>query len=314
MPAKLTDSAITPRQGAVFGISLGRITLLNLIAQVGIVLTGGAVRLTGSGLGCPTFPTCTDEDFFPTPELEINGVIEFANRSLTGVVGLIALVTLYAVWTSRRRDLYLSAFGVVLGIAGQALLGGLTVLTGLNPYTVALHFLVSMTLVAIATRLHLRSREPAPDRATLAGRRRFLGLAIAADLGVALVLGTLTTGSGPHSGDPEAGRTGLDVALMSRVHAESVYLLIGLTIALILLTRNGPAVVHRAAWWVLAVEVVQGLIGITQYFVGLPVLLVEAHLLGAALLVVATSHLCFVGLGRRHPLRAPATQLAEPVS
>jgi cytochrome c oxidase assembly protein subunit 15 len=296
MPAEVAESLAPPPVEAVFGISLSRVTLINLSAQVGIVLSGGAVRLTGSGLGCPTFPSCTDEDFFPTPELEINGVIEFANRTLTGVVGVIALVTWYAVWRLRRRDLFLSAFGVLLGIVGQVLLGGVTVLTGLNPWTVAAHFLVSMALVATATRLHLRSREPALVRAPLTGPRRLLVTAIAADLGLALVLGTVTTGSGPHSGDPEAGRTGLDVAIMSRIHAESVYLLIGLTIVLILLTRNGPQAVNRAAWWVLAAEVVQGVIGITQYFTDLPRPLVSAHMLGAALLVVATARLWFLAL------------------
>ncbi len=294
MPAKVAESVDAPNAAAVFGIPLPRITLINLCAQVGIVLTGGAVRLTGSGLGCPTFPSCTEEDFFPTPELEINGVIEFANRTLTGVIGLIAVLTLYAVWRLGRRDLLASALGVLLGIAGQALLGGLTVLTGLNPWTVALHFLVSMTLVAVATRLHLRARTPTVERAPVAGAQRWLVMAMAVNLAIVLALGTVTTGSGPHSGDPEAGRTGLDVAAMSRIHAESVYLLIGLTIALILLTRKGPALVHRAASWVLGAEVAQGLIGITQYLTKLPVPLVEAHLLGAALLVVAMSRLWYV--------------------
>jgi len=297
MPATPVESA-DPRRPVPFGVPLSRITLINLCAQVGIVLTGGAVRLTDSGLGCPTFPSCTNDDFFPTPELAINGVIEFANRMLFGVIGLIALGTLYAVWKLGRRDLFPTALGVLLGIPAQALLGGVTVLTGLNPWTVALHFLVSMVLVAFATRLHVRSQAPAFERAALDGPRRWLIVAIAADLALALALGTVTTGSGPHSGDPEAGRTGLDVALMSRIHAESVYLLIGLTIVTVLLTLTGPIVVHRAAWWLLAAEVVQAVIGITQYFTNLPVLLVEAHLLGAALLVVATARLCFVGLGR----------------
>lgn len=280
----------------LFGLPLARIAVVNLVAQVSIVVTGGAVRLTGSGLGCPTFPTCTDEDFFPTPELAINGVIEFANRTLTGVVTAIAILTLYAVWKSGRPDLLPTAVGVLLGIPAQALLGGITVLTGLNPWTVALHFLVSMALVALATRLYLRSRAPALPRAQLPGPLRWLIMLIAANLSVALVLGTVTTGSGPHSGDPQAGRTGLDVALMSRVHAESVYLLIGLTIALVLLTRGGPAVVGQAARWLLGAEVIQGIIGITQYFTNLPVLLVGAHMLGAALLVVATARLWFLGI------------------
>lgn len=294
MPAEADESADQPRRSTVFGLPVARVTLINLVAQVSIVVTGGAVRLTGSGLGCPTFPTCTEEDFFPTPELAINGVIEFANRTLTGVVAAIAVLTVYAVWKSGRRDLRPTAVGVLLGIPAQALLGGVTVLTGLNPWTVALHFLVSMVLVAVASRLYLRSREPALERTPLTGRPRWLITAIAADLSLVLVLGTVTTGSGPHSGDPEAGRTGLDVALISRVHAESVYLLIGLTIVLVLLTRRGPVLVHRAAWWVLATEVAQGLIGITQYLTKLPVALVEAHLLGAALLVVAMSRLWYV--------------------
>lgn len=303
MPAELAASHAPPHVAPVHGLLLARVTLINLVAQVSIVVTGGAVRLTGSGLGCPTFPTCTDEDFFPTPELAVNGVIEFANRTLTGVVVLIAILTLYAVWRSGRRDLLPTAIGVLLGIPAQALLGGLTVLTGLNPWTVALHFLVSMVLISVATRLYLRCRAPSAPRLQLPRPIRLLIMLIAADLGVALILGTVTTGSGPHSGDPEAGRTGLDVALMSRIHAESVYLLIGLTIVLVVLTRQGPAPVHRAACWVLGAELVQGALGITQYFTNLPALLVGAHMLGAALLVVATARLWYLGptLAQRAP-------------
>ena len=296
MPDQPDATGTSQRPTTAFGVPLTRLTMLNLLAQVGIVVTGGAVRLTGSGLGCPTFPSCTEDDFFPTPELAINGVIEFANRTLTGVVGLIAILTLYAVWRCARRDLFPTAIGVLLGILAQAGLGGVTVLTGLNPWTVALHFLVSMVLVALATRLYLRSRTPQIPRVQLPRPPRLLIRLIAANLALALVLGTVTTGSGPHSGDPEAGRTGLDVALMSRIHAESVYVLIALTIALVLLTRRGPAFVHQAAWWLLGVEMVQGIIGITQYFTNLPVLLVGAHMLGAALLVVATARLWYLGL------------------
>lgn len=300
MPAQLAESGARPRVTVLFGVPLGRITLMNLVAQISIVLTGGAVRLTGSGLGCPTVPSCTDEDFFPTPELEINGIIEFANRALSGVVGLIAVLAVYAVWRAGRRELLPTALGVLLGVPAQALLGGLTVLTGLNPWSVAAHFLVSMVLIALAARLHLRASAPI-DRAALGGPRRWLIVAIAVDVAVVLVLGTVTTGSGPHSGDPEAGRTGLDVAMLSRIHAEAVYLLIGLTIVALLITRAGPAVVHRAVWWVLAVELVQATIGITQYFTDLPRLLVSAHMLGAALLVVATARLWFLSFVPQEP-------------
>lgn len=277
-------------------------TAFNLVAQVSIVVTGGAVRLTGSGLGCPTFPSCTDDDFLPTPELQINGVIEFANRTLTGVVALIAFGTLYSVWRSGRRDLLPTAVGVLLGIPTQAMLGGVTVLTGLNPWSVAAHFLVSMVLVAVATRLYLRSRDPAVPRTALTGPLRWLVILIGTNLSLTLVLGTVTTGSGPHSGDVEAGRTGLDVALMSRIHAESVYLLIGATIALLVLARCGPAQVRRAASWLLGAELVQGIIGITQYFTHLPVVLVGAHQLGAALLVVTTARLWYVSTGDSHDI------------
>jgi len=316
MPAQLAESGNRPRTAALFGVRLGRITLLNLGAQIVIVLTGGAVRLTGSGLGCPTFPSCTDEDFFPTPELEINGIIEFANRALSGVVGLIAVLTVYAVWKAGRRDLLPTALGVLLGVPAQALLGGLTVLTGLNPWSVAAHFLVSMALIAVATRLHLHTSTPGSERAALGGSRRWLIVAIAVNLAVVLALGTVTTGSGPHSGDPAAGRTGLDVEMISRLHAESVYLLIGLSILAVLLTRDSSlSLVHRAAWWVLAAEVAQGVIGLTQFFTDLPRPLVSAHMLGAALLVVATARLCFLGLGPTGERSRPdGPSLTEPAT
>lgn len=320
MRAEVAESDAPTRVATVFGLPLSRVTLINLSAQITIVMTGGAVRLTGSGLGCPTFPTCTDEDFFPTPELEINGVIEFANRALSGVVGLIAIFTVYAVWRAGRRDLLPTALGVLLGFPAQALLGGLTVLTGLNPWSVAAHFLVSMALIAFATRLHVRARTPVVERVSLVGPRRWLIMAIAADLAVVLALGTVTTGSGPHSGDPEAGRTGLDVALMSRIHADAVYVLIGLTLILVLITRAGPTILHRAAWWVLAAEVLQAAIGITQYFTDLPRLLVSAHMLGAALLVVAIARLWFLashapaGESRFETLARPEPALEGSVS
>lgn len=315
MPIQPAESADSPRATALLGARLPQITLLNLVAQIGIVVTGGAVRLTGSGLGCPTFPSCTDGDFFPTPELEINGVIEFTNRTLTGVVGFIAVLTLFAVWRTGRRDLLPTASGVLLGIPAQALLGGLTVLTGLNPWSVAAHFLLSMFLIALATRLHLRSHRPARERVPSAGPLRWLIMAVAADLVLALALGTVTTGSGPHSGDPQAGRTGIDVAVLSRLHAESVYFLIALTIAVVLITRASSAHVHRAAWWLLAAEIVQGIIGVTQYFTNLPVPLVGAHMLGAALVVVATARLWFLGLGPvREPSRSKGSALAEPAA
>jgi len=179
MPDQPDATGTSQRPTTAFGVPLTRLTMLNLLAQVGIVVTGGAVRLTGSGLGCPTFPSCTEDDFFPTPELAINGVIEFANRTLTGVVGLIAILTLYAVWRCARRDLFPTAIGVLLGILAQAGLGGVTVLTGLNPWTVALHFLVSMVL---ATLIH-----PLPQRLRTFFRAAYYLPAVTSAVFIALV-------------------------------------------------------------------------------------------------------------------------------
>lgn len=274
--------------------------MINLVCQVGIVVTGGAVRLTGSGLGCPTVPTCTDESFFPTPELAAHGVIEFGNRMLGYLVGVVAVLTFLAIWRARRRDLYGPAAAIAVGVAFQGGLGAITVLTGLNPWTVMGHFLVSMALIVAATILLLRARvEPSegPGPVTRVGipapvRALVRGLAVL--LGLVLVLGTLTTGSGPHSGDPAAGRMGLDLEVISRLHGDAVYVLVALTVVLLVVTRRGPAGIVRAARWVLAAEVLQGAIGIVQYNTNLPVLLVGAHLLGAALLVVAMTRLWFL--------------------
>lgn len=298
MPAQLAASRDRPPSTVPFGIPLTRFALVNLIAQVSIVLTGGAVRLTGSGLGCSTVPRCTEDSFFPTPELGIHGLIEFSNRALGYVVGIVAVATFLAVWRSRRRDLYGPAIVVAVGVAAQGVLGGITVLTGLNPWTVMCHFLVSMSLVAAATQLWLRAgtlvRPPG-----MASRGRPLVVGIAAVLALVLVLGTFTTGSGPHSGDPSAGRTGLDLVLVSHLHAYAVYLLVALTVGLIWIARRGPTAVSRAASWVLAAELLQGTIGVIQFNTDLPVLLVSAHMLGAALLVVATVRLWFVTLNTR---------------
>jgi len=297
VPAELAEKAtVTGGRTQILGLALTPITLINLGAQVTIVLTGGAVRLTGSGLGCSTVPQCTEDSFFPTQELGVHGLIEFANRGLGYVVGIVAILTFLAVWRSRRRDLYASATAVAVGVAAQGILGGVTVLTGLNPWTVMGHFLVSMSLIAAATVLWLRADSSAARPPGSNGRSRPLIVCVAGVLAVVLVLGALTTGSGPHSGDPSAGRTDLDLDLVSHLHAYSVYVLLALTLALLVLTRRGPAAVRRAVGWVLAAELLQGAIGVIQYNTNLPVLLVAAHMVGAGLLVVATVRLCFLGL------------------
>jgi cytochrome c oxidase assembly protein subunit 15 len=262
------------------------------------------VRVTGSGLGCPTWPRCTEESFVVTPELAAHGVIEFGNRLLTFVLTAIAIATLVVVFRSVRRDLRALAVLGFLGIPAQALLGGVTVLTGLNPWTVAAHFLVSSGLVAVATLLWLRSREPGVGRPLLRRPFPLLVTGIAAVTAVVLVLGTVVTGSGPHSGDPAAGRTGLDPELVSQLHADVVFLLLGLTIALLvaLHATDSPDRVRRAARDLLIVQLAQGAIGYVQYFTDLPIALVLLHMLGAVLITAYTARLVW-------STRGPASDL-----
>ena len=280
--------------------TVSRVALVNAVANGLIVVTGGLVRLTGSGLGCPTWPRCTDESFVATPELAGHGAIEFGNRLLTFVLTAAAIATVVVVWRSTRRDLRPLAVLTFLGIPAQALLGGVTVLTGLNPWTVAAHFLVSAVLVALATTLWLRSREPGVGEPLL--RRPFVLLVagIAAVTGVVLALGTVVTGSGPHSGDLDeeagvttVGRIGFDPELVSQLHADVVFLLLGLTVALLvaLYATDSPGRVRRAARDLLVVQLAQGVVGYVQYFTDLPIALVLLHMLGAVLITAYTARL-----------------------
>ncbi len=301
--------------------AVSRVALANAVANGVIVVTGGAVRLTGSGLGCPTWPRCTDDSFVNTPELALHGVIEFGNRTLTGVLAVAAVALLVVVFRSPRRDLRPLAVLTFLGVPAQALLGGITVLTDLNPWIVAAHFLLSMVLVALATTLWLRSREPGVGRPLLRRPLVLLVSGIAAVTAVVLVLGTVVTGSGPHSGDldEEAGvttvdRMGFDPAVVSQLHADVVFLLLGLTIALLvaLYATDSPARVRRAAGGLLAVQLAQGLIGYVQYFTDLPIALVLVHMLGAVLITAFTARLVWSVRGPSSdlPLDSPAQAAA----
>jgi heme a synthase len=284
--------------------TVSRVALLNAIANGVIVVTGGAVRLTGSGLGCPTWPRCTDASFVATPELAGHGVIEFGNRLLTFALTAVAIATVLVVFRSARRDLRPLAVLSLLGIPAQALLGGVTVLTGLNPWTVAAHFLVSMVLVAVATTLWLRSREPGVGRPLVRRPLALLVSGIGVVTAAVLVMGTVVTGSGPHSGDPKAGRTGFDPELVSQLHADVVFLLIGLTAALLatLHATDAPERVRRAARDLLLIQLAQGVVGFVQYFTDLPVVLVLLHMLGAVLITAGTARLVW-------SIRGPASDL-----
>jgi cytochrome c oxidase assembly protein subunit 15 len=278
-----------------------RLAVASVIANAGIVVTGGAVRLTASGLGCPSWPRCTATSYTPTDELAAHGAIEFGNRLLTFVLAVVVVATLVAALRQRprRRPLVRLAGLVALGIPAQAVLGGITVRTGLNPWTVMAHFLLSMVLLALAVVLHARTRagDGEPVLVVREPLRR-LTQVVAAVVAATLVAGTVVTGSGPHSGDVRAGRTGFDPGSVSQLHADLVMLLVGLSVALWfgLRATDAPPAVVRAAVVLLAAELSQAVIGWTQYFTHLPVLLVGAHLAGACVVLVAT---CRVVLSTR---------------
>lgn len=270
-----------------------RLAIANLVANIGIVVTGGAVRLTGSGLGCPTWPRCTDDSFTPHSALGVHGMIEFGNRMLIYVVVAVAVATWLAVWNWRpvRRDARMLATVIALGVPFQGVIGGITVLTDLNPWVVALHLLLSMGLVAAATVLLTRTL-PGPAAAgppPPIALRQFVLLTYVV-LWVVLYAGTIVTGSGPHAGDLDAPRNGLDPAAMSQLHADIVCLLIGLTVGCVFVLR-ALRLSARPAYVLLGLELAQGLIGVVQYATDLPIVLVGAHLLGAAVLVAAGTSL-----------------------
>ena len=292
-----------------------RLALASVVANSAIVVTGGAVRLTASGLGCPTWPRCTATTYTPTAEYAAHGVIEFGNRLLTFVLTAVVAACLVAVWRQRpvRPGMRGLALAVFLGIPAQALLGGVTVLTGLNPWTVMAHFLLSMVLIALAVVLHQRAREgDLPARPLVAAPLRHLATGLLVLVAATLAVGTVVTGSGPHSGDPAAGRTGLDPAAVSQLHADLVFLLVGVTVAfwLALKATGGPS---RPMGVLLAVELAQGVVGFVQYWTDLPVLLVGLHLVGACLVLI-TAVQAVLALRDRGPLGAvpePAAAVRE---
>jgi heme a synthase len=273
-----------------------RLALANIIANVAIVVTGGAVRLTGSGLGCPTWPRCTDASYTPTGEMGVHGVIEFSNRMLGWVVGLVALAVLAAAFlhfrrtrTAPARGLMLLALGVFLGIPAQGVVGGITVLTDLNPWVVGLHFLASIGVLAAAYALWRRTIDGKLTRTAVPGPLRQLVQVLTAVSLAVVALGVVVTGSGPHAGDVDAHRTGLDPETIAQVHADVGFLLLGLTLATWFAARaTGSRRTARAALVLLAVELSQGVIGFVQYFTGLPEILVGLHMLGATVVWLAT--------------------------
>jgi cytochrome c oxidase assembly protein subunit 15 len=276
-----------------------------LVANCVLVVTGGAVRLTSSGLGCPTWPRCKGDSFTPRHALSVHSAIEFGNRTLTFVLAAIAVATFVAAWQSGRRDLRAIALVIGLGIPAQAVIGGITVLTDLNPWIVSLHLVSSLLIIALSVLFLRRLDGPAP--AYLGGPLALLASLNSAVGWVVLYVGTVVTGSGPHAGDAKAPRNGLDPLQISQVHADVVFLFVGLTVGLALALRgaHGSAEAIRAARVLLLVQVAQGAIGFVQYFTDLPVVLVGFHMLGAALITAAMTWLLLAV--REQPAMHPQT-------
>lgn len=280
-----------------------------LVANTLLVVTGGAVRLTGSGLGCPTWPRCTEESFTPHGALDLHSAIEFGNRMLTFVLSAIAIATFVAAWQTGRRDLRLLALLLGLGIPAQAVIGGITVLTDLNPWVVSFHLLCSLAIIGLAVLFLRRLDGPAPP-AVRRGPVTGLAWLTFGAAWVVLYVGTVVTGSGPHAGDIDSERNGLDPVQISQLHADAVFLLLGLSIGLLLALRavGAPAEAVRAAVVLLTVELAQGAIGFVQYFTDLPVVLVGLHMLGAALVSAAVT---WVVLATREAADPPAPAGAD---
>jgi cytochrome c oxidase assembly protein subunit 15 len=263
---------------------------LSLASQILIVVTGGAVRLTASGLGCPTWPKCTEDSITNVPEQGIHGFIEFANRLLTFVLILIALLTFIAIMRSgkaKRKGMVWPSFSLGLGIIAQAIIGGISVLTNLNPWVVGLHFIVSSLLISIASilvwRFYKPEHQPVPYSVYL------LTPWIALSGIVALVVGVVVTGAGPHAGDANSPRNGLDLEIWQHLHSYPGYLSIALTfITLLLLVRvnklNAVSLSTKVTFWLFIALAVQAIIGIAQSRMGVPPILVGLHMLGASLI------------------------------
>ena len=285
-------------------------TTANVLAQTGIIITGAIVRVTASGLGCPTWPECVDGSLIPTSTQtqEWHKYVEFGNRLLTTVLIIAAGLTLIAIvqhnrlrqshGLARRPAYFRLALACFAGIFVQAILGGITVLTGLNPLTVAAHFLVSILLVACSYRLWWLIRVPNSDEQHIEihptiMRGLWIQTALAA---IVIVLGTLVTGSGPHAGDSaNIARLPFDPRIITWIHADAVLLFIGLSCGLVvaLVVNNAHTEVRRRAWLVVCVALGQGAIGYVQYFTNVPWVLVAFHVAGACALWLATLTLLF---------------------
>ncbi|MCI3277217.1 heme A synthase [Streptomyces cylindrosporus] len=266
-----------------------RAALAALVMSVVIVVTGGAVRLTGSGLGCPTWPKCTDDSLTTTSAMGVHGMIEFGNRMLTYVLCAAVGWAIIAARSEKpyRRSLTRLGWAQFWIVMSNAVLGGIVVLVGLNPYTVAAHFLLSSGLIAVATVMWQRTREGDGAARPLVGKpvQQMVWFLVLASV-LLIAVGTVVTGSGPHAGDSsEVERMPLDWETVSKLHAVLAWIVVTLTFALWFVLKavdapKGPLDRTRELFLIL---LSQGVIGYVQYFTNLPEALVALHMLGSGL-------------------------------
>lgn len=286
------------------------LAMVLLLCQGGITVTGSLVRVTGSGLGCDTWPLCHEGSLVPVAGAApwIHQAIEFGNRTLTFVVAAAAGLVLYAVIRAgRRKDIKTLAWISLLGVVVQAVIGGISVRLDLRWWSVAVHFLPSMVLVFVAAMLYMRIAEPdnaAPTR-RYPGSAQTWTLIAAAALCLVLVTGTMVTGSGPHAGDATAGMEGrleMDTRVLAYVHAVCMYLYLIATIITTVLLRNSgaPEDAKRTAYVLIAMILVQWAIGVIQFRMGVPRWTIPAHIAMSST-VVAFSGFLFAHGKRRLP-------------
>jgi heme a synthase len=322
-------------------VSMRRLALAGVIADTVIMSTGAAVRLSASGLGCPDWPQCSAADVVASKnagQTLLNTWIEFGNRLLNFPLVIIAALIFIAAWrfrldgptapdTGRRRDLVWLGAAQPLGVVAQAVIGGIVVLTKLNPATVSVHFLVSAAVVAAAVALHMRCAAIAdtslvPGTTPIRRDLRVISGALVAVTCLMLAAGTVVTGTGPLAGDAGVPRYPLPLEGVTQFHADIGWLLAGLSIALVLVLRlsAAPPRAVRAGWIVLAALGSQGVIGYIQYFTHLPAGLVWIHVTGSVLVWIAVLRLYFtvrerapVNTARTGPVVTAPSRQREPL-
>ncbi|GGV11962.1 cytochrome b561 [Kitasatospora herbaricolor] len=307
-----TPSSLLAERWQPSAVVVRRAALAALVMSIVIVVTGGAVRLSASGLGCTTWPRCTGESLTPTPEMGLHGVIEFTNRMLTYV--LCAAVG-WAILAARcaapwRRGLTRLGWAQFWLVMSNAVIGGITVLTGLNPYTVAVHLISAMALVWVALLMWERSKEgDGPPRGLVARPIVQLSHVLVTVIGLLVAAGTLVTGAGHHPGTPKDNRMvpriPLDYDRLAQVHADLAFVSVGLAVAVLFVFAavKAPPAARARARELLVVLLAQGVLGFVQYFTDVPEVLVGVHMLGATLTWIAVLR---VPLALRVRTQAPA--------